>query len=189
VSWHSSLIAVTLLLPVAIALSVWAVLRRHRSFTDWLRASRMEGLPLWLERIRFRRRGRPWETPGFLRVDNPEGKRFEAALELLSGGQPIVYRGMQLSLTGRRRLLVATVAGRRPENVTEEKARQLIREAEEDLNELKRLSPAFLALVKRRRTDFQVIDYPGWERWTCATLICEMHRGRLRWAVGLRRET
>lgn len=106
---------------------------------------------------------------GALWVDEPEGPRWELGLELLADGENVVCMGLGLtlaseSLPGPRQtepLLTVRVQTNRADSLTAEHALAELENAEAGLNEIRRRSAAFSALVANRQTLFELIDDYG----------------------------
>jgi hypothetical protein len=102
-------------------------------------------------------------------VDQPEGPRWAAALDLLAGGEYVVCMGLGLTLASEVHphprqlgpLLKVRVQTDRPDSVTAEHARVEIENAEAGLAEIRQRSMAFAALVADRNTLFELIDDYG----------------------------
>lgn len=102
-------------------------------------------------------------------VDETEGQRWRAALEILAEGGYIVWRGMGLTLRanigkGRPRvgprLFVRVMSIWEPEHVSPARAESELRRAQAELEELKSESPAFATLVSGRPVSYELLhDY------------------------------
>ena len=110
--------------------------------------------------------------------EDPKGQRFQAAMELLSDGKSVVYRGISLRLIDANEFDLAVIWTPTVGNLDEERAREVIASAERDIEELKDLSPDFARIVKRRSSRCSIILWDGMSY----SELCRLEAGRV---VGL----
>ena len=85
-----------------------------------------------------------------MEILEPNGKRFEVALELFQSEEPLSFRGVSFALTPEDYLAVRVPTSWYLENTTEQTALSDFKVAENTLNDLVGESPAFASVVKNR---------------------------------------
>lgn len=99
-----------------------------------------------------------------LSVDEPGGRRWDIALELLAEGTPVVCKGLRLHLQHvepGHSLLTVTVESRWHDSVTAERAESQLRHAETALAELLAGDSSFASIVEGAEREYELIDTYG----------------------------
>ncbi|MCA1568610.1 MAG: hypothetical protein LC803_23780 [Acidobacteria bacterium] len=115
-----------------------------------------------------------------MEILEPNGKRFEVALELFQSGEPLSFRGVSFALAPEGHLVARVPTSWHLENTTEQTALSDLRVAENILNDLVAQSASFASVVRNRPRHFVLVyDYGmgGVE-------LCCLIDGSLEWAKG-----
>ena len=113
-----------------------------------------------------------------MEILEPNGQRFEVAIELFQSGEPLSFRGVSFSLAPEGHLEIRVPTSWHLENTTEQTALSDMKVAENTLNDLAAESPAFASVIKDRPRHFVLVyDYGmgGVE-------LCRLIDGSLVWA-------
>jgi hypothetical protein len=94
-------------------------------------------------------------------VDDPQGQRFEMALQSLRDGRPITYRGVSISLHDSKLLDCGVITQWAPANVTEAIARAEMLSGKQTIDALVAESPSFARLVAGREMRLSLISWDG----------------------------
>ena len=115
-----------------------------------------------------------------MEILEPQGSRFELALELFRDGASFTYDGVGFWLASDGALEVRVQTSWRPGNVTEQTAMGEFARAEKLANSLADASPAFASLVRGRPLCFVLVD----EYKMGGITLCRLVDGQLSWPPG-----
>jgi hypothetical protein len=120
-------------------------------------------------------------TPESLRIDEPEGQRWELALERLRRGEPVLFGNVASVQVEPDAIKVAAFSRWQSENVTAARAREDLVEAARLIDRLSTSDVRFKEIVRGRKAEYELVDDYG----KGSVLICRQDRGgRLEWAAG-----
>jgi len=120
-------------------------------------------------------------TPESLRTDEPEGQRWDLALERLRRGEPVILGNVASVQIEWDSVKVVALSRWQAHNVTAARAREDFAEAARVIEGLTASDTRFREIVGGRRVDYELVEDYG----KGSVLICRQDReGRLEWAAG-----
>ena len=119
-----------------------------------------------------------------MRFDEAEGPRAELALQMLSEGKPVNFRGLGLRLSDSGTLECRVFTQWAPENVTDAIAHEERAVGVQTLEELVK-SPPFAALLQMRPQTWELLSDYG----QGSIRVCHFDLDEIRWGKGYPRET
>ena len=117
-----------------------------------------------------------------MRILEPHGQRFDAALELLREGHFFSFDDVQFSLSLDRRLVVCIESSFWLENVNEQTALSDLLKAKSTFDHLAQESTSFAAIARRHKPLFILINYHGHGG---EVELARLVDGRISWAKGM----
>jgi len=115
-----------------------------------------------------------------MRFDEPIGPRADMALELLSEGKAVIFRGLEIHVAPSGELECRVFSQWHPENVNTAVARDEFTVGQATLTDLLSGSPQFAAICGRP-CRWELL----WDYGMGAVRLCSMRDGVLTWAEGL----
>jgi len=115
-----------------------------------------------------------------MQFNETEGPRAELALQQLSEGKPVSFRGLGLQVSASGSLACTVYSRWAPENVDATSAMEELAAGKNTLDDLLKSAPSFSSLIasKPRTWELVAIDGPD------AIGLCRLEGGSLRWNQG-----
>ena len=116
---------------------------------------------------------------GPLKIEEPDGERFELALDQFERGQFFVFLGCGLGIVDGA-LQMRVPSEWEPDSITRERATQELSRAARNLLRLRSESPRFAALTEGLPEQIILLDDYG----TGGIELCELNQGVFEWRAG-----